>query len=728
MISTFRIIIAAVAWAGFGALGPAGPHPGGAAQTPGSPPPATPRPQALVYHGETVEDPFLWMEDAGHPELEGWVRGRADAAARTIAEIPGRAGLMSRLEALLAARTSIHSLQTAGGRVFYLKSAPGSDVDRLFVRDSTTERERLLFDPATLDEGRRRFAVNYFRASPDGKRIALGVSASGSEDAVLRFLDAGSGAALDEPIDRVVFGQSVFWTPDGRGVLYNRLRRLGSDEPAVRRYAASTVFLHRMGDPVSKDRPIFGREASTEVPFSDFNVPLVGVGPRADFMIGVVARGVQKALAIYSAPVSSLERGPVVWRKAVDRDEGAFSPAGLGDDLFLLSGREAPRFKVIRRRMSSPDSPATVILPESRVVLTALVAAADGLYVQGMEGGLSRLYRISYRTWRVESADLPVSGTIREVASDPTRPGVLFRMESWTMPPRWFSWNQSSGRIRDTGWLTAAAADFSGIESREITVTGSDGALVPLSIVFRKGLPLDGSSPAILEAYGAYGAAMTPSFSPSLLAWLERGGVWALAHVRGGGEYGEDWHRAGMLENKPNSVKDLMACAGYLVDRGFTSRSRLGAWGASAGGVVIGGAMAERPDLFSAIVIDAGLLDCLRRENEANAQLGTAEFGSVGTPAGYRALLAMSPYHKIKAGTAYPAVLLCTGLNDPRVSPWQSFKMAARLQAATSSGRPVLLRVDRDAGHGIGETRSREGAKLADIYAFFMSALVDERK
>ena len=265
--------------------------------------------------------------------------------------------------------------------------------------------------------------------------------------------------------------------------------------------------------------------------------------------------------------------------------------------------------------------------------------------------------------------------------------------------------------------------DFSPYEGVEVEVPSGDGTRIPLSIVMRRGLRRDGTSPAILEAYGAYGAAVTPYFDPTRLAWLERGGIWAFAHVRGGGEFGEEWHQAGMKEKKIHSILDFIACAGYLVARKLTSPDRLAAVGASAGGVVIGGALARRPDLFGAAVIDAGLFDCIRREQEANAQLGTAEFGTIRTEEGFQALLAMSPYHMIKDRSPFPAILLMTALNDPRVDPWQSFKAAARFQAAAAGTKPILLRVEAKGGHGVGGAKSSEIAKRADVYAFLLDAL-----
>jgi prolyl oligopeptidase len=411
------------------------------------------------------------------------------------------------------------------------------------------------------------------------------------------------------------------------------------------------------------------------------------------------------------------------WEEICGFDASLSRPAVHGSRLFGLSSKDAPRFRVIAAEIADPGQEWKTVLPASHLVLTSLAAAKDALYIQALDGGVSRLLRAPYGGGEVRTLRLPFQGTIRELVADPRDRGVLVRLASWTRPSTWMSFDPGPKRFRDLGWTPGGRSRLSAYEELEVTVTAQDGATIPLSIVMRRGIRRDGTRPTILEAYGAYGAAVTPSFDPTLLAWLERGGIWAFAHVRGGGEFGEEWHQAGMKGKKINSITDFIACADYLVRQKFTSPDRLAAVGASAGGVVIGGALAKRPALFGAAVIDAGLLDCIRREQEANSQLGTAEFGTIGTEEGFRALLAVSPYHMIEDGSPFPAVLLMTALNDPRVAPWQSFKAAARLQAATASKRPVFLRLEAKGGHGVGEARSRELAKKTDIYAFLLDAL-----
>jgi prolyl oligopeptidase len=307
------------------------------------------------------------------------------------------------------------------------------------------------------------------------------------------------------------------------------------------------------------------------------------------------------------------------------------------------------------------------------------------------------------------------------MSADPRLPGVFVRLTSWVKAPAVYAYDPRAKRFADTKLQPRGPLDEpADVEAVEVKVRAADGTLVPLSIIHKRGLKLDGSNPTLIHGYGSYGISQLPFFNPQLLAWYERGGVYAVAHVRGGGEYGEEWHRAGQKETKPNTWRDFISCAEYLVERRYTTPARLAGMGQSAGGILVGRAVTERPDLFGAAVISVGLTDMLRYETTANGVPNVPEFGSVRTPEGFKALHEMSAYHHVKDGAAYPAVLVTTGINDPRVEPWLPAKMAARLQAATSSGRPVLLRVDYNAGHGVGSTRRQFAEELADIMTFLL--------
>jgi prolyl oligopeptidase len=299
--------------------------------------------------------------------------------------------------------------------------------------------------------------------------------------------------------------------------------------------------------------------------------------------------------------------------------------------------------------------------------------------------------------------------------------GILIYTNNWTKGSLIYEYDPGSKTFTDTGLLPKGTFDdVPGYVSREVKVESHDGVMVPLSILHKEDLSMGGNNPTLLVGYGSYGSSRGVSFSPTRLAWLEKGGVLAIAHVRGGGEYGKEWHLAGRMLNKPNTWKDFIACAEYLIREGYTSKERIAGQGGSAGGILIGRSITERPDLFAAAVINVGMLDAIRAETTTNGVPNIMEFGTVTEEDGFRGLHEMSTYHHVEDGTAYPAVLLTHGINDPRVDPWMSGKMTARLQAASSSGEPVLFRVDYDAGHGIGSSRDQYLQQLADTWAFLL--------
>ena len=362
---------------------------------------------------------------------------------------------------------------------------------------------------------------------------------------------------------------------------------------------------------------------------------------------------------------------------------------------------------------------AQVLVPETEKVLTAIGAAADGLYIGMRDGNIHRLWRQGYAAGqKLQEVPLPVKGSFSLAGVRPDLGGVLLELEGWTRARQVYAVS-ADGQVRNTVLQPAGPFDAPrDVVADEVMVKSHDGAMVPMSIIHKRGVKLDGRNPVMLYGYASYGMAEEPFFSYNRLAWMDAGGVYAVANPRGSGVFGNAWYEAGRKATKPNTWKDFIACAEYLVDRGWTTPQRLSIWGGSAGGILVGRAMTERPDLFAAVVSEVGALDMVRGETTPNGVPNIPEFGSVATEAGFRALLEMSTYHQVKDGTPYPAVLLLHGANDPRVEPWMSTKTAARLMAATTSGKPVLLRLDYQAGHGVGSTKSQVLDEVADIYAF----------
>jgi prolyl oligopeptidase len=441
--------------------------------------------------------------------------------------------------------------------------------------------------------------------------------------------------------------------------------------------------------------------------------------------VGVVFTGTAVENAFYIEPVNSLGKSNTAWRTLATASDKVTDVSVHGDDLYLLTFKDASRSKILRTDARHPDlSSADVVVPPTDAVVETMSAAQDALYVQVLDGGIDRMLRVPYGPEpKVENVVLPLEGTATPAGSDPRVPGILLRLASWTDAGNLYSYDPQTRRVTNTQLeqLGPYSRDDN-IEAVNVKVKSYDGTLVPLSILYPKGIELDGSHPTVLFGYGAYGTVTDRPPSPGpLMAWTERGAIVAVCGTRGGGEYGEDWHLAGKGPTKPNTWRDFIACADYLIDKKYTSPAHLAGWSGSAGGILIGRAITERPDLFGAAIISSGILEALRSETTANGVPNIPEFGSTKTEAGFKALYAMSAYHHVKDRTPYPAVLLMAGINDPRVDPWESAKMAARLQAATSSGKPILPRVEYAGGHaGIGATVEQRLEFAADRMSFVL--------
>ena len=690
-----------------------------------APPVAPVRPVTNTYFGTTLTDPYQWMENLDAPEVKGWFKGQSDYARSVLNAIPGRDTLLARIKSLDSVGTSVSDVQIAGDRYFSTKVLPGFNNRKLYVRDGLKGTDRLLFDPETLTKDGVHYSIDYYAPSLDGKYVAYGLSPGGSEQSILHVLDVETGVTLPEAISRTN-DASPSWRTDGRSFFYNRLQKTGPDDPPTAKYQKNVAFLHVLGSDPEQDTPVFGYGLSPRVPVGLSDFSLVSVNPDSPYAVGLLIHGVQNEATAYVAPVASLGKPDVPWHKIVDTPDDVTTFASHGDLVYLLSHQGASRYKVLRVSYSHPElDKAVTVVPPGRAVLTGLSAAQDALYVTALDGGISRLLRLPYSGGPAQPVKLPYEGAIGSVVTDYRHPGALFLQSGWTRSALWYAYDPKTRAVSDTRLKPLSPVDMSAYTSSEVMAKSTDGTMIPLSIVYKKGLALDGTHPALLNGYGAYGITLSPYFDPTRIPWLERGGVLAYAHVRGGGEYGEDWHLSGKLLTKNHTWEDFIACGQYLVDNRYTSPAHLAGEGTSAGGITIGRAITARPDLWGAALIRVGVENPVRQELSPNGPPNVPEFGTATEPNGFKALYAMDAYQHVQDGVKYPAVMVETGINDPRVPSWEPSKMAARLQAATTSGKPVILRVDYDAGHGIGSTKSQSDELLADEYAFLLSQLGD---
>jgi len=702
-----------------------GSQPASATGAPPSPPVAPVRPVTDDYFGTKVADPYRYMENLKDPEVQAWFKAQDDYTRAVLARIPGRQQLLARIKQLdQSAPFQVGEVQRyEGEKYYYRKVLASEEVSKLYEREGLNGNEKLLVDPGKfVTAPGTHYSLNYYVPSYDGRYIAYGVSPGGSEDAVIHVLEASTGRDTGETIDRSWYG-GISWLPDNRSFFHIRFQKLGPGTDPTERRLKSRVYLHRVGTDPESDPSVFGYGVRPEIDLDPTDTSFVVTDPRTRYAFAGVNRGFRRELALYMAPVDSVGMPDTHWRKLCDPEDAVTGFDWHGDDLYLVTHKNAPRFKVIRTSLSRPDlAAAQVVIPAGEAVITDVTAAPDALYVQELDGGIGRLLRAPYGGGAPDLVSLPIEGTLGLFGGDPRLPGLLLALTSWTKAYRIYQYDPDTKRVENTGLQPPGPFDDpADVEAVEVKARSYDGTLVPLSIVSKKGLKLDGSHPTLLSGYGAYAISMSQYSDPTSLVWLERGGVWAVAHVRGGGEYGEEWHQGGMQQNKPNTWRDFIACAEYLVQHGYTAPGKLAGEGGSAGGILIGRAFTERPDLFAAALDNVGLSDMIRDMFSPDGPLNIPEYGDLKTQDGFKNLYEISAYHHVKDGASYPAVMLTTGMNDPRVVPWEPGKMAARLQAATAGGKPVLLRVDYQGGHGgWGATRTQMDQLVADQWSFLL--------
>ena len=692
-----------------------------------APPPVAPvKPVATDYYGTKVVDPYRYMENLKSPEVQTWMKEQNQYTRAVLAEIPGREKLLERVRQLDQSVARVRVTRLPGDRYLVLKRLPADNVAKLYLRDGLDGQDKLLVDPekvalAPADRGKGKNAILYFAPSDDDRYVAVCIAPGGSElDTEIHVLRTASGEETGDVILHA-WGAQPSWLPGNRSFVYDRLQKLPPGAPVTEIEQKTRAYLHVLGADPAKDPAVFGYGVIPAIHVDPTYFAAVTTPPKSPYAIGVINSGVSPNSAFYLEPVSDLGKTDPAWRRVADFSDDVADAEIHGDDLYLLTYKNALRYKVIRTDVRHPDlATAETVVPPGQAVVTGINPAADALYVQLMDGGVSRVLRVPYGPKpKVDEVALPFKGTVG-IETDPRLSGALMGLTSWTKAYRIYAYDPKTNQATDTKLQPAGPYDNpANVESEEVKVRSYDGTMVPLSIVHPRGMKLDGSNPTWLRGYGAYGITITPDFTPMFLAWLDNGGVYAVCHPRGGGAYGEEWHLAGKKATKPNTWKDFIACAQYLVDKKYTSPAHLAGMGTSAGGITIGRAITARPGLFGAAIDWVGMSDALRSETTANGLPNVPEFGSVKTKAGFEALYAMSPYAHVKKGTAYPAVLLMTGINDPRVAPWEVDKMAARLQAATTSGKPILLRVDYSSGHNvIGATRTQTEDTFADIFSF----------
>ena len=702
----------------------------GAIAFPTPPPVPSASPVTENFYGTAVTDPYRYFEDMKNPQTIAYFKDQNAYARAVLAKLGApRQQLFDRIKQLDNAGVSVSSVTRDGPNYFYEKLKPGENSEKLYMRGPDGQ-ERVLVDPDKLASAGKHYTINYFLPSLDGKYVAYGISEGGSEASVIRVVDTATGEVLPDAIDRAYFVGVTSWLPDNKSFYYVRFPALKPGEPETDKETRAVNYLHVLGSDPDKDVAVFGYGVDPKITFAPTDFPIVAYSPASQHTLGIVAHGVQNEVTIYSTASSALASGNAAWTRVATDDDDVTGYDVKGSTIYLQTHKDAPTFKVVATSLDAPDfATAKTVIPASKEVVLQISVAADGLYVRSRLGGFGRIVKVALAADGTPGAAakiaLPYHGALDLMSTDPRVPGAVFGLTGWTHSLLFYAVN-AAGQIADTKLKPLSPISSAAYTSSEVEARSADGTMVPLSLVYRKGIKRDGSHPVDLEGYGAYGITEDPYFSTTRVAWMERGGIYAVCHSRGGGWYGDAWHTAGMIATKNHTWEDFIACGQWLVDHKYTSKAHLGGEGTSAGGISIGRAITTRPDLFAAALDVVGASNALRSEFTPNGPPNVPEFGSVKTEAGFRALYAMDAYQHVVDGTAYPGVMLVTGYNDPRVSSWELAKFAARLQQASSSGRPILLRVDYDAGHGfLAASRHQTEELLTDEYAFLLWQLGD---
>lgn len=685
---------------------------GAATPAPTRPPVAPRHPVENRYFGTTIRDDWQWMEDWNDPATRAWVEGENAFTRATLDPLPGRAAIRERITELTRdVSPGYATLRWAGRTLFALKDQPPKNQPMLVVLPSVDDlsHERVLVDPNAIDTTGST-TIDFYVPSLDGSKVAVSLSKGGTESGDVHLYEVATGRELRDVLPKVnggTAGGSIAWTPDGNGLFYTRYPAPG-ERPAAEMEFWQQAWFHSIGGPRSADTPVLKdlpKIAEIEFKTSDDGRWLLLLVRNGDGgQIGWWLRGPDGVLHA----VAGFE----------DRVVGA---EFAGSSLLLLSRAKNPNGEVLRVSFEQPDlAHATPVVPASGTAIDAIHVAGGRLYVEDIVGGPNELRAFGLDGKSLGKVPLSAMSSINGFSAW-TGEQCLIESESWTEPSRWLVWDPASGRLSPTALAMKSAADFSDIEVRRTFATSKDGTRVPISILVKKGVPLDGHAPVLLYGYGGYGISQRPNFQARRKLWLEQGGVWVVAHIRGGREYGDAWHEAGMLTKKQNVFDDFAACAQKLIDDRYTSPERLAILGGSNGGLLMGAELTQHPALFGAVVSEVGVYDMLRVELSPNGLFNTTEYGSVKDTAQFRALRNYSPYENVREGTQYPATLLLTGANDPRVEPYNSFKFAARLQASGTT-RPVLLRTSMNTGH-IGTPLGARNEQYVDIFSFLFSQL-----
>jgi prolyl oligopeptidase len=691
-ISAFLLLMAGAVYAGGGAQGSA----------PAGPPKTEVRPLEEELHGTKVVDKYRWLEDGKSAETQKWVEQETAYTRALLDPLPGREAIHKRLTELLGIG-SIGVPQIAGKYYFYTRREGMQNQPILYVREGVDGKDRVLVDVNQLSADGT-VALDWFHPSESGRYVAYGTSPSGSEMSTLHIIETKTGKLLPDTIERTR-AASIAWAPDNSGFYYTRYPMKGDVAPGEEMYNRH-VFYHGLGSDPAYDGLYFGEGRDEE------DWPSVSLDNDGRMLLITVSQGWTKTELF----LMDLKKGTPPTRITTGKNF-LYSASVYNGRVYIVTNEDAPRYRMFVTEAGEYDRDDwKEIIPQTGGVLKDAKVWGGKIFAQYEQNASSQLTVFDLQGTKLNDLALPAIGTVFGSGGKWDRDEIFYGFESFTVAPSIYRYDleKRSGSL----WakVDAPSIDAAAYEVQQEWYHSKDGTRVPMFLVYKKGLKKDGHNPTLLTGYGGFNISLTPSFDSENYLWLEHGGVYAVANLRGGAEFGEDWHRAGMLDKKQNVFDDMIAAAEYLISEKYTDKDHLAIEGGSNGGLLMGAMITQRPELFRAVVCRVPLLDMLRYQNFQIARLWIPEYGTAENPEQFKWLSAYSPYHHVKAGVEYPAVLFMTADSDSRVDPMHARKMAALMQGV--SKRPVLLRVETKAGHGAGTPVAKQIEEGTDLWAF----------
>ena len=671
------------------------------------------------YHGTKVADPYRWLEDPDSPETRAWIDAENRLTESYLAQIPERAALRQRLTALWnypKYGAPFHKV----GRYFFFKNDGLQNQSVLYKQASLTAGPETLLDPNLLSEDGT-VAISTLAVSEDSKLLAYGTSASGSDWEEFHVRDVASERDLPDHLQWIKFS-GASWTKDGAGFFYSRYPQPG-DKALTDVNRFQRLYYHRLGSDQAEDVLVYER---ADQPDWGFGADVTDDGRYAVLSVWL---GTYRRNRLYYLDLKDARHPRVKGEVVRLLDEFDASYAFIGTDgpvFYVLTDRDAPRKRVIAIDTRHPERARwRELIPQGDDVLESVQIIHDTFVANYLHDAHSRLRLFALDGRFLEDLELPTLGSVGTVSGERKDDAMFYAFTSFLYPTTIFRYDFAT---RQTSVFKAPTIDFdpSGYETEQVFYRSKDGTRVPMFLTHKKGLKRDGTNPTYLYGYGGFDISLTPSFSVATLAWLERGGVYAVPNLRGGGEYGEEWHEAGMHEKKQNVFDDFIAAADYLITQGYTTPAKLAIGGGSNGGLLVGAAITQRPELFGAALPAVGVMDMLRFHKFTIGWAWVTEYGSADSAAQFPYLYKYSPLHNLRPGTRYPATLITTADHDDRVVPGHSFKFAATLQAAQAGPQPVLIEIETKAGHGAGKPTSKIIEEQADRLAFLVKQLALE--